>query len=252
MQVYAVRSVSVLREDLTSREALPYSDFSLPSAATEDAPPILFSADRLPSTVGPDPIVSLTLETGADLTSFVNAEVELIVTDGASPEGVTLGDLQESVSGSPSGVAFQNVAPVTRAAAPAFDADRLWRWLQFLKASLPQLTTAPHLAACVALANHPAWAEWPDAKPGAQLFESILAVRLAPASGRDDTVVPIVLDVDPAVFTGTGDLDLFGECMAAVFASTVRPYESIALTVRDDGEQTLFRYVPVPGTKEGL
>jgi type VI secretion system protein ImpG len=251
MQVYTVRSVSLVRADLAARTAIPYSDFAT-GAAEDDEPAIFFSVDRLPSVVGTDPIVALSFETDADLAPFVNANVALDVTDGVRAERVGLGELCQSTAGSPSGLTFRNVLAVTRAAAPAFDADRLWRWLALLKATLPQLTHASHLASCIALANHPAWAQWPDVKPSAVMFEGLRAVRLGPAAGRDDAVVPIVVDVDPDAFAGSGDMDLFGERLAEIFASTQRPYESVALVLRDAEARVLFEYPPVPGTKEGL
>jgi type VI secretion system protein ImpG len=248
--VYDVRGVRLLGDHHGARVATPHAAFAEPHAAGAES--VLFRVERVASVVGPFPALSIVLESDADLTAFERAEIDVDVTDGERPERLGGGEIAERVAGSPSGVTFRNALPVTRTAAPVFEGDRLWRWLHLVKAGLPQLVSAPELAAFVALANDPAWARWPGAKAGREALEAIRAVRLGRSPGPDRRHVAIVVDVEVSAFDGAGDLDLFGERMAALFASTLRPYESVVLTLRDAGERTLFTYEPVAGTREGL
>ena len=251
MQVHSIGKVTLVRDDLTTREAVPFAAFFPPIVDPDGAPQILFSVERRSSVVGNDPVVSLTFQ-GADLARIASAKVELLTIDGARAERLGVGDVSMSVSGSPSLVTFENITPVSRALPPAFDRDRLWQWFQLLKIPLQELATREQLGACLALANAPAWAEWPDAKPSAERFEALVGVRTLRATTRDDALISIAVDVDPGGFAGLGDLDLFGETVQGVLASTLRPHEAVALSVCDAEGAALFGYPPVRGTREGL
>jgi hypothetical protein len=55
--------------------------------------------------------------------------------------------------------------------------------------------------------------------------------------------------VNEAHFAGRGDIDLFGECLAAMLASTLRSHEWVELGVRDAAGSLLCEYPCLWGTR---
>jgi type VI secretion system protein ImpG len=250
-QVHTIGKVLIVGRDLKMRETVPFAAFTPPIVDPDGAPQTLHSIERRASVLGHDPVVSLTFE-GPHAEGAESARVEVHVTDGVRPEKLGVGDVCVSTPGSPSLVSFANITPVFRALPACFERDRMWGWLQLLKTPLQELTAREPLAACLALANGPAWAAWPDSKPNADTFEPLAAVRLLQGAADPDAATSIAIDVRPEGFAGTGDMDLFGQVVLRLLASTLRPYESVRVQLCDDDRVPLFEYAPIAGTREGL
>ena len=182
---------------------MPFAAFTPQIVDPDGAPQTFHSFERRASVLGHDPVVSLTFE-GPHAEGAENARVEVHVTDGARPERLGVGDSSVGVPGSPSLVTFANITPIFRTLPPCFERDRMWGWLQLLKTPLQELTAREPLAACLALANGPAWAAPPDSKPNADSFEPLADVRLLQGGADQDVATSIAIDVRPEAFVGRG------------------------------------------------
>ena len=133
--------------------------------------------------------------------------------------------------------------------------DRAWSFFRFLKGNLPSITEPSALSALLALANVPAAADWPDAKPGPSSFVPLVGVerRRVKATTRDElhlgAAVRVV--VDGRRFGGPADMRLFGERLVPLFASTIRAHEWLELTLADTSGAS-FTYPRAHGTRRGL
>lgn len=250
-QAHTIGKVTIVGRDLTTHETVPFAAFTPPIVDADGEPQTFYSIERRASVLGHDPVVSLTFE-GPHAEGADSARIEVHVTDGARPEKLAVGDVSMTTPGSPSLVSFGNITPVFRTLPPCFERDRMWGWLQLLKTPLQELTAREPLAACLALANGPAWAGWPDSKPNADTFEPLADVRLLQGGADHDVATSIALDVRPEGFAGPGDLDLFGQVVQALLASTLRPFESVGVQLCDDDRVPLFDYAAIAGTREGL
>jgi|GEM_PF-2196483 len=265
--IYAVEHVALVSRGLQSTPAMPWARF-FPPHASRDAyegagpdgrTPIRYEVRRSASVIGAELDVSLAFDAPGEpdwiFDDMLTADVQVLATNGTRAAGVGLGDVCLSTSTSPSLVTFRNLSPVTRAIAPVLDGDRAWRFFRFLKSNLPSVTEPSALSSLLALANLPAVAEWPDAKPGPTTFAPLVGVdrRRMKATARDELHLgaSIRVVVDGRRFNGAADIDLFGEILAPLLASTIRPHEWIDLTVADTAGAT-FAYPRAHGTRRGL
>jgi type VI secretion system protein ImpG len=260
-EVYAIAGVTLVRADLASERAEPWARFFPPRMDDAGRATLRYEVHRVPSVLGTEVDVSLTFagleERGAaGARGGLSVDVDLLVHDGPRAARLAIGDVCVPVTASPSRVGFRNVTPVTRHAAPQLEGDRMWRWFQLLKATLPQLCDTEHLARTLALVNVAAWARWPEAKPDAERFAPLLAVRCDRAKRAErDEVVPgarVEIRVDTQAFTGPGDVDAFGESLVPLLTGTLRSHEWLELVVADAGGAPLFTYPARYGTRPGL
>jgi type VI secretion system protein ImpG len=254
--VYSVEKVTLVRDDLSTLAAFPYAQLVPPAVGADGHLPILYRILRGGSALGSELDVSLDFvdPEGRGIPSDASSvDAELLVTDGARAAQLGIGDVCIANSASPPLVSFRNITPVTPSAAPATNDDRLWRWLQLLKANLPQLTDRRSLAEAMALANVAAWARWPGCKANPDDFEALLSVRTSRRTRADRAEVfpgiRVDIDVNEAHFSGRGDIDLFGECLAAFLASTLRSHEWAELGVHDAAGTPICEYPCRWGTR---
>ena len=255
-EVYAIARVTLVRADLASEPAEPWARFFPPRMDDAGRAPLRYEVHRVPSVVGPEIDVSLSFTDLEARGGGLSVDVDVLAHDGPRAARLAIGDVCVPVTASPSLVGFRNVTPVTRHAAPQLEGDRMWRWFQLLKATLPQLCDADHLARALALTNVAAWARWPDAKPDAERFAALLGVRCDRAKRAErDEVVPgarVEIRVDTQAFTGPGDVDAFGESLVPFFAGTLRTHEWLEVVLADANGTPLFTYPARHGTRPGL
>ncbi|HEY2514105.1 MAG TPA: type VI secretion system baseplate subunit TssF [Polyangiaceae bacterium] len=251
LQVHAIGKVTLVHRDLTTRDAAPESAFFPPVVERDGRAPPLFAVERRASVLGPHPIVSLAFE-GPELATVDAAKIEVEVIDGARAERLGVGDVSVPVPGSPALVSFANVTPITRAVPPAFDDERAWRWFRLLKSSFAELATREALAECLALANGPAWAAWPAAKPDARSFAPLVDVRVSASIAATTLRSSVDLIVRSEGFDGVGDVHLFGEVVLELLAAALPLDEAFSLTVHDTEGTLFFSAPPRAGTREAL
>ncbi len=255
-QVYAIERVSVVRENLSTIVAQPYARFFPPPIGDNGHLPLLYRVSRRGSVVGPEldlGLVFVHAESGRLPADAASVDVELFVTDGDRAARVSVGEVCVPTAASPPLVSFRNITPVTRSAPAVVDDDRLWRWFQLLKTNFVQLTDRDSLAAALALANVAAWARWPASKANADSFEAIVSVRTQrlTRAGQDQVFPGTHIDVDlnEDHFASRGDIDLLGECLVSLLASTLRTHEWVELALRDAQGAALFDYASRFGTR---
>lgn len=256
-QVYSVESVAIVSRDLRRIPLSPWARFfplDLDAAATPR-----YEVHRTPSVVGPALDVSLSFK-GGELEAFladkVSVEVEVLATNGQRAASVCVGDVCVPTATSPSLVSFRNITAVTRNVAPALAGDRAWRFYGFMKANGAALADTPTLQTILAFANVPALDQWPEAKPGVEAFAPLSSVKrrrsFAPSGEELQRGAEIEVRVDARAFTGTGDLELFGEVLAPLFAATISRHEWIELALLDGDGRLLWRSPRVHGARVGL
>jgi type VI secretion system protein ImpG len=259
--VYSVEQVTLVNDDLSTRVASPYARFFPATVGDDGRLPILYRLERAPSVLGPELDVGLVfVDLGREKTSTgvraSSVDVKLLVTDGERAARVAVGEVCVPGPASPPLVSFRNVTAVTRTAPAALESDRLWQWFALLKTPFWQLAEVSSLARVLALANVAAWARWPESKLGPESFEALVGVRVTRMTrpGRDEVFPGARVEVDlrPERFAGPGDIDLFGECLAALFASGLREHEWVELSVRDDHGRALFDYPSRFGLRRDL
>ncbi len=258
-QVYSVEQVTIIHDDLSTRSARPYAHLFPPQIAEDGRLPLLYRIERVPCVTGQEVDVSLAfvdLPKSGAMARASSVDVTVLVTDGERAQRVGVGELCIPSPASPPLVSFRNITPITRTAPATLDGDRLWRWLALLKTPFWQYTERESLARALALANVAAWARWPEAKPGPEAFEALVGVRATRSTrpGRDELFPGARVEVDlrQERFAGAGDVDLFGECLAAFFACGLREHEWMELVVRDDRGAALYEYPLRFGTRREL
>ncbi len=204
--------------------------------------PLLYRVERAPSVLGPEVDVGLVFvdsarDNPAVSVSASSVNVKLLVTDGERAVRVAVGELCVPGPASPPLVSFRNVTAVTRTACRARGRSPL-AMVALVKTPFWQLAEPSSLARALALANVAAWARWPESKPGPDAFEALVGVRVTRMTrpGRDEVFPGARVEVDlrQERFAGAGDIDLFGACLAALFASGLREHEWLELAVCDD------------------
>jgi type VI secretion system protein ImpG len=253
--VYSVENVSLVSRALQSHQAEPWATLFAPRTAAGSV--VRYEVHRAPSVVGSRYDVGLSFDgPAALLADKVVAEVELLATHGARAAKVALGDVCVPTTTSPSLVSFRNVTTVTRGAPPALGGDRAWDVLRMLKPSLGTLTELDTLAALLAMANVPAAAGWPEAKPDATRFMPLLRVQRTSARRAHRQELRhganVRVDVDARQFLGTGDLRLFGQLLSPLLAAALQPDEWVQLSVGDAHAAILFEYPVAFGTRHAL
>lgn len=253
-QVYAIGEVALVNQGLQKVRVEPWARFF--GIRSGEAGDVRYEVQRVPSVVGSSVDVSLSFSSGPGgrREEQIAAEISILATNGERASGVGLGDVSVPTAASPTVVAFRNVTPVTRTIAPPLDGDYLWQFYRLLKASLASLGET--LAEIIALANLPARARWPGAKPDATSFVPLLAVERERARStlRDEVRAGALvrLTLDAARFDGPGDIGLFGELVVALFAATLQPRHWLELTLVDATGATLATYPRTAGTRLGL
>ena len=257
-EVYSVESVALVSRGLRHTPLEPWARF-FPPRLEGGVTDVRYEVHRTPSVLGPRLDVSLTFSAeGVDrfLAATLAAEVEVLATNGERASSIGLGDVCLPTATSPSLVSFRNITSVTRNAPPPIAGDRLWRFYRLTKANLAALTDTETLAAVLALANVPALDQWPEAKPGVERFVPLLrAEQHRSCSSEGDELrsgAVVRLQLDTRRFTGPGDLRLFGEVLAPLFAASVSMNEWVELELVDPGGQTLERYPRISGARVGL
>jgi type VI secretion system protein ImpG len=257
-EVYAIEGVSLVGRDLRVHPIEPWARFFPPTLDGDAPDAVRYEVHRAPSVLGPQ--VELTLSFAArspwTLADKVAAEVALLATNGTRAASIGIGDVCATTATSPPLVTFRNVIPVTRSSPPALAGDRLWKVFRFLKATTSALTHAETLASLLALANVPALAQWPEAKPGIDVFGPLVGVdaRCERQTARDElrsgTIVRV--DLDTRRFTGAGDLHLFGEVLTRLFASTLGLRQWVELSLGDAQGRLLLARPRAYGARGGL
>jgi type VI secretion system protein ImpG len=257
--VYAIEQVTLVNEDLSTRPVGPYARFFPAAVEADGRLPLLYRIERAPSVLGPELDVGLVfvdLTRGEPLGDASSVDVKLLVTDGERAVRVAVGELCVPGPASPPLVSFRNVTAVTRTAPAVLEGDRLWQWFALLKTPFWQLAERSSLARALALANVAAWARWPESKPGPDELEALSAVRVTRMTrpGRDE-IFPgarVEIDLRQERFAGPGDVDLFGECLAGLFASGLREHEWVELVLCDERGRALYEYPSRFGTRRDL
>ncbi len=258
-EVYAIERVALVRSDLTTQPVEPFARFFPPPPLTDGRMPLLYRVERSPSVLDAAQILWLTfvsLDPRTKLEKVASVDVDVLATDGPRAARVGVGDVCVPTPKSPSLVSFRNLTPVTRSAPAALAGDGLWRWLKLLRATFPQLTNAHYLADALALVNVAAAASWPEAKPDATSFRPLRAVRSERAmrAGRREGSLGarVSVDLDPAAFAGSGDVELFGERLAALLATSIRPHEWVVLRLCDLEGVLVREYPSLQGSRHEL
>jgi type VI secretion system protein ImpG len=258
-QVYALEQVCLVRSDLSAQTVQPLARFFPPPLLADGRMPLLYRVERAASVASSALAVTLAFvgfDPRATLAGVASVDVEALVTDGARASRLGEGDVCVPTPTSPALVTFRNITPVSASVPAMLEGDMIWRWVQLLKATMAQLTDGVYLAEALALVNLAALASLPGAKPDAAAFRPLLGVRTTRATraARQDASPGafVTADVDADAFAGPGDLDLFGERLAAFLAAAAEPHEWIALTLRDARGTLLHEYAPVHGSREGV
>jgi type VI secretion system protein ImpG len=255
-QLGGISKVTLVRENLAVVPAEPLARLLPPILDDGGRAPVLYRVDRSYAPTGLELDVALSFSSGVPLDDVTTVDVEATVTDGERAAGVGVGEVCVPVPGSPSIVKFRNVTAVTRPAPPPVESGALWEWFHLFKVTLPQLLDRGTLGRALAVTNVAAAMRWPGAKASADEFEPLLDVRWRRASKAEQAEVfpgaEIDVDLDVARFAGRGDVDLFAERLADLFASTLRDHEWVRLTVRDGARRVLRAIGPLFGTREGL
>lgn len=245
--VYAIERVSLVSRALQSHRAEPWA--ALFGAPGSTSSPLTYEVHRTGGVLDTRVEVGLSFAaSGALLREKVVAEVEVLATHGARTAKLGLGEVCVPTTTSPSLTTFRNVTPVTRGLAPQLAGDRAWELLRLLKSNLAALTTLDSLSALLALANVPAAAAWPDAKPDATRFVPLLRVSRTPGLRPDGAILRrgarVRLDLETRWFSGNGDVHLFGQLLVPWLAAAVRPDEWIDVALHD-AQGALLREYPV-------
>jgi type VI secretion system protein ImpG len=258
-QIYAIEKVALVRSDLTAHPVEPFARFFPPPLLPDGRMPLLYRVERSPSVVGAWMTTELSfvsVDPRSVLEKVASVDVDILATDGARASRLAPGDICVPTAKSPSLVSFRNITPVTRSAPALLAEDRLWRWLKLLRSTFAELTDADCLGDALALQNIAAASSWPEAKPDEASFRPLLSVSAERSMrpGRDDAApfarVSVQLDTDG--FSGTGDVDLFGERLAVFLSSSLRPHEWVALTLCDAKGATVRELPPLPGSRHEL
>ncbi|MCL2778306.1 MAG: type VI secretion system baseplate subunit TssF [Polyangiaceae bacterium] len=261
-EVFSIERVRVVNRGLQRIDVEPWARFFPPDRGVETNT-IRYKVHRCPSVFGPHLDVSLSFEAPSAVPSalsaiddIVSAEVDILATNGTRAARLGIGDVCVATTTSPAQVAFRNVTPVGRACSPRVDGDSLWGFFRLLRVGLATLADTEYLASVLALANLPAHAEWPDAKPTADRFVPLVRVskHRAHASASIDvrSGATVRVDVDTKRFSSMGELHLFGELLAVLFASTILEHEWVMLTIADAQGQPLSHYPRYTGKRRGL
>lgn len=253
--VYSIEKVSLVSRGLQSHQAEPWATLFAPRVGASSV--LRYEIHRAPSVVGIRYDVGLSFDgPAALLADKVVAEVELLATHGGRAAKLALGEVCVPTTTSPSLVSFRNVTTVTRGAPPALEGDRAWQVLRMLKPSLGALTDLETLAALLAMANVPAAAGWPEAKPNAIRLLSLLRVQRTSArrAHRQELLhgANVRVDVDVRAFLGAGDVRLFGQLLAPLFAAALQPDEWVQLTLADRNGALVCEYPVAFGTRHAL
>jgi type VI secretion system protein ImpG len=258
--LFAIERVSLVDATLRCEVLAPWARFSPPNLNRAGRDAVMYEVHRSPSVFGArlDLNLSFVAEGDAACKLHENAtiEIETLATHGARAAELAIGDVCVATSGSPAGVTFSNVTPVTQACSPMLASDHLWNLFGFLKASLPMVTDTEYLATVLALANIPALADWPGAKPSASRFLPLVGATRRREHATSGALLglgaSVRLDVDVQAFAGEGELDVFGDRVAALLASTMRRKECLDVTLADARGASLVAYPRVWGTRDGL
>jgi type VI secretion system protein ImpG len=259
-ELFSIDRVSLVNRALRGESIEPWARFFPPDLRAVSHAALLYQVHHVPAVFGHRLDVALSFGDSdtarAALADKLSADVDVLATNGPRAGRVGLGEVCVPTTTSPSQISFRNVTPVTRPCSPALGGDRLWRFFAFLKANLATVTDVEYLETLLGLANLPAIEHWPEAKPDAERFIPLLRVeRRRERWTRLHDVrlgAAVRVDVDAARFAGMGDLDLFGELLVPLFASTIHEHEWVELTLADAGGRPLFQYPRQSGTRRGL
>ncbi|MCL2725580.1 MAG: type VI secretion system baseplate subunit TssF [Polyangiaceae bacterium] len=255
-EVFAIERVRIVNRELQRIDVEPWARFFPPDPNVQPNT-IRYKVRRSPSVFGPHLDTNLSFETAPDvLKGIVSAEVDILATNGTRAARVGIGDVCLPTTTSPAQMTFRNVTPVSRTCSPPLGNDGLWKFFRFLRVGLATLADTDYLASVLALANLPAHAEWPDAKPAADRFLPLVCVNRRRAHSTSSIEVrPGVLlrvDVDTRRFASMGELRLFGELLVPLFASTILEHEWIEMTLADAEGRPLFAFPRCTGQRYGI
>ena len=175
----------------------------------------------------------------------------LICTNGHLPERLAMGDVRVRTSDIPESIKLANITPVTPAADPPLEANRLWRLSSLSAMSRAALSSAENLRGILETC---ATAVRRDREGLTRNSERIQGIVEVEARGRDFIDrgmswrgMDVTLRLDSGKYDGLGDLYLFGCAVERFLGGFVTSNTLVRLIIEDTAGSFRYCWKPRPG-----
>jgi len=229
------------------REYLPFEGFR--DATPSDGAAGHYGLVRVPTHGGRGTACFLELAPAGGADALPDREVlalELLCTNPLLVQGLRPGDVRVPGAGSPAGVDFRNLAPVSRAAMPPLGPELHARLVVHLALGARSLASPDALRSLLTLYNLPARSDRATARNhelllqairGVEAEQEILRTRGMPVEG-----VHTRLELDEDAFAGDGELFLFASVLEAVLSQNTAMNTFHRLSVRGAREGEVYAW----------
>ena len=176
---------------------------------------------------------------------------ELLCTQRRIPVGLRVGDVCEAIEGSPAGLTFRNISPVSCPLTPPLGEERLWRLLRQVTQGSQGVNSANALRALLRDLNLQRGQDLSASAVNDRRIEAIRSLErraaMFPCRGFPLRGVETVITLDLDGFSGVGDAYLFGAALDVLLSAQLPLNAVHRLRIMLYPEQGTFVWQPRSG-----